>query len=71
MITVSFVGNNRTEYVYPSGWNGIMATVDLKNLAFMFDEANRKYFNVYTIGEVGYYYENLTESRLAATRRCW
>lgn len=60
MTTLSFVGQNVQSVVYPVGWNGIMAEVDLKNLAFIFDEENDAYMNVYTIGGNEYYFDDLT-----------
>ncbi|MCH5160549.1 MAG: hypothetical protein J1G04_00810 [Clostridiales bacterium] len=59
MTTLSFVGQNIHSVVYPIGWNGIMADIDLERLAFIFDEDNNNYLNVYHIHNNEYYFEDL------------
>ena len=59
MTTLSFVGQNVQSVVYPSGWNGIMSEIDLKNIAFAFDENSNIYLNVYNIDGSELYFEDL------------
>ncbi len=59
MTTLSFIGQNVHSVVYPVGWNGIMADVDLENLAFVFDEDNNRYLNTYSINNKKYYFDDL------------
>lgn len=60
MTTLSFVGQNVHSVVYPAGWNGIMAEIDLNNLAFIFDEYNNRYLNTYRIKNIEYYFDDLS-----------
>ncbi len=57
--TLSFVGQNVHSVVYPVGWNGVMAEIDLNNLAFIYDENNVNYVNTYFIGDVGFCFDEL------------
>ncbi|MDR2265993.1 MAG: hypothetical protein LBE09_00180 [Christensenellaceae bacterium] len=61
VIVITFIGNNQVEYIYPDDWNGIFQSNELSDLAFVFDESNMKYLNLYVIGDGTYYYEDLSE----------
>jgi hypothetical protein len=57
--TVSFVGDNHLEIVYPNGWDGYLASVDLDRTAFLYDELNTAYLVVYTINGTDHYFDEL------------
>ncbi|MDE5616778.1 MAG: hypothetical protein K2I78_03220, partial [Clostridia bacterium] len=61
MSTLSFLGYNQHSIVYPAGWNGVIASVDLKTVKFIYDEDNENYITEYTIDGKKYYFEDLAE----------
>lgn len=61
--TLSFVGYNSHSVLYPSGWNGFIADVDMDTIAFIYDEASDVYLNTYTIDGVVYYFDDLASYR--------
>ena len=69
--TISIIGNNQTEYVYPADWNGVLAAVDLETLAFVFDETNTNYLNVYTIDGTEYYFDDLAAYVFGGDTAVW
>ncbi|MDE5549574.1 MAG: bacterial Ig-like domain-containing protein [Clostridia bacterium] len=61
MTTLSFLGYNQYSIVYPSGWDGFIASVDMDNLKFVYDEDNVYYVTEYMINGNTYYFDELAE----------
>jgi uncharacterized repeat protein (TIGR02543 family) len=71
IITISFIGYNQSEFVYPSSWNGIIAAADLEMLAFIYDEASTNYLIVYTIVGTDYYFADLAGYGFSGDTTVW
>lgn len=57
--TLSFLGFNQHSIVYPSGWDGYIADVDMETVKFIYDEDNVNYITKYTIEGKVYYFDDL------------
>ncbi len=63
MATLSFLGYNQHSVVYPPGWDGVISSVDLKTVKFIYDEDNANYLTVYTINGEKHYFDDLASYR--------
>lgn len=61
MSTLSFLGYNQHSVVYPAGWDGVIADVDLDNIKFIYDEDNVNYVTQYFIDGEIYYLDGLAK----------
>lgn len=71
MTTLSFIGYNSHSVIYPSGWDGYIAAVDMNTIAFIYDENSEHYLVTYTIDGAVYYFEDLAEHKFESDTQIW